>query len=133
MAGNRLKILRKRLNMDQKKFSSKLGCTQGALSLYETDKRSLPDEIIAKLIDITNCNINWLYTGQGDMFISPPDDPDTPGNTAQNELTQLKKSIFDLEQRNTQLQIENQRLNNELVACLKELLSFHKAHPKLKE
>jgi len=138
MVGNRLKFLRKQLHMDQNKFSEILGVSRASLSHYETGKRDLSKEIITRLIEYTNCNINWLYTGQGEMFLDSPDHlpgkpPKNPKKDPEEQLAQLKKSVSDLEQRNTHLQAENQRLNRKLIGCLEELLFYHKTYPKPKD
>lgn len=77
--GSRLRIVRKEFGFQQGDFAEKLGVLQNALSQYENGNRKVPDEIMHKLVDVFEVNINWLLTGKGEMFIgdvstATPDD-----------------------------------------------------------
>lgn len=64
----RIKELRKALGLSGEKFGDPLGVTKTAVSLIESGKNNLTDQMI-KLICLTyNVNEHWLRTGEGDMF-----------------------------------------------------------------
>jgi transcriptional regulator with XRE-family HTH domain len=65
---DRLRLLRKKLGLNQGEFALKLGITQTALSMIEIGRSKLTEKNI-KLISVTfNVNENWLRTGEGEMF-----------------------------------------------------------------
>lgn len=66
--GERLRLYREYENYSQKQFSEILKIKQESLSKYENGHQSIPDEIKLKLFQ-DNINMNWLLTGEGDMFI----------------------------------------------------------------
>jgi len=66
----RLKQVRKALNMTQTEFAKHLGITQNAYSMIENNVRPLLEKYI-KLVAMTfNVNEHWLYTGDGEMFLT---------------------------------------------------------------
>lgn len=65
----RLKTLRKILNLNQDKFSKKLRIAQTSYSSIEQGKRNLSSTILISL-DNLGINIHWLLTGNGEMFNS---------------------------------------------------------------
>ena len=69
----RLKALRKALNIKQGDFASKISTTQGHISDIENGRKNLSDRTI-KLICLENwngktVNSEWLRTGEGEMFL----------------------------------------------------------------
>nr|DAT90481.1 MAG TPA: helix-turn-helix domain protein [Caudoviricetes sp.] len=68
--GERLKKLRKVLNLNQSEFAKKIGMAQNSLSLIETGKNILTQQNI-NLIGLTfNVSKKWLELGEGEMFVS---------------------------------------------------------------
>ena len=67
----RLKLLRKKISMTQQEFAKILGISQNFLSAIETGDRGVPIERLESLSEI-NANLDWLITGQGEMFKAPP-------------------------------------------------------------
>jgi DNA-binding XRE family transcriptional regulator len=87
--GNRLKIIRNRLNMkNQSQFAEKLGITQTTLSKYEKGTSDIPDDVKLK-IGSFGVNLHWLLTGMGVMFLSETGDS---GTIANNEVFLNKDS-----------------------------------------
>ena len=70
----RLKLLRKALNMSMVEFVKPLGVTHTALSLWENNKRSISDSMLNLICSVYNVNEQWLRTGTGDMFCLPKDE-----------------------------------------------------------
>lgn len=69
----RLKKLRKTLDLTQQEFADKVGTPRDNIGGYETGRRK-PSDAVISLICKTNfppkgkVNENWLRTGEGDMF-----------------------------------------------------------------
>lgn len=62
---DRIRQIRKDINMNQTEFGAELGCTQAAITSYETG-RVIPDKSIRLLIcEKFNVNPVWLETGEG--------------------------------------------------------------------
>lgn len=62
---DRIRLIRKDINMNQTEFGIELGCTQAAITSYETG-RVIPDKSIRLLIcEKFNVNPVWLETGEG--------------------------------------------------------------------
>jgi SOS-response transcriptional repressor LexA len=68
MIGNRLKLLRDMADMSQKDFSNLLKISPGNYSHYETGRRAMPISVLLDISRITNCNIDWLLTGDGNVY-----------------------------------------------------------------
>ena len=67
--GNRLKELRKILNLSQKDFGAKLKLSPDMISLLEREKRKFTERVICDICREFNVNRKWLETGKGDIFI----------------------------------------------------------------
>lgn len=65
----RLKKLRKALDMTQQAFSDKLGVKRNTVGQWEIGRNEPSDAIIFSICREFNVNENWLRTGKGDMFI----------------------------------------------------------------
>ena len=64
----RIKELRKILNMTQKEFSEKIFLKQAILSELEKNKVKITDRTIDSICEKYNVNREWLTTGEGEMF-----------------------------------------------------------------
>ena len=65
----RLKKLRKELDMTQQEFADKLGTARTNIAGYETGKRNPSNAVISLICREFNINEKWLRTGEGEMFI----------------------------------------------------------------
>lgn len=65
---NRIKSLRKNLNMNQTDFGSKIGLKQTTIAGYETGSREPNDAVILSICKEFNVNEKWLRNGTGEMF-----------------------------------------------------------------
>ncbi len=70
----RLKQLRKSLNMTLEAFGKKLGVTKTAISRLEKGERNLTEQMILAICREFNVNENWLRTGSGEMYDLPEDE-----------------------------------------------------------
>ena len=71
--GDRLKLIRKELNMTQEQLAQYFGVGKAALSMIETGKSGLSARNRNVLVQEFNVNPEWLETGRGRMFSAPPE------------------------------------------------------------
>ena len=64
----RLKELRKSLNLTQQKFANKIGMKQNTIAQYEMGRTIPSNAIIFSICREFNVNETWLKTGEGNMF-----------------------------------------------------------------
>lgn len=69
---NRLRELRKVLNLTQPQFGETLGVGIGVIKNLERNLTEPKKEFINLVCTIHNVNKDWLLTGNGDMFNEPP-------------------------------------------------------------
>ena len=67
-SNERLKLLRKELNLSQKEFSSRIEMSQGGYSDIENNRANLTDKNIKLISREFNVDVEWLKTGQNEMF-----------------------------------------------------------------
>lgn len=65
----RLKKLRKSLDLTQQAFADKIGMKQNTIAQYEMGRTVPSDAIIYSICREFNVNENWLRTGEGEMFL----------------------------------------------------------------
>lgn len=65
----RLKQLRKTLDLTQQEFADKLKVPRNTIGGYEVGKSNPSDAAVNNICNIFNVNEEWLRTGKGDMFI----------------------------------------------------------------
>lgn len=68
MISDRIKNLRKELNLKQSDFANKIGIKQAAISAIEKGIRNVTDRIINDICREFNVNEEWLRNGTGEMF-----------------------------------------------------------------
>lgn len=67
--GERIKKLRKALDLTQQEFGEKIGSTQNAIGNYETGHRNPSSSVINNICKTFNVHEPWLRTGDGDMLV----------------------------------------------------------------
>lgn len=70
---DRLKELRKELELSQAAFGEKIGVKQSTIGDIESGKNKLSDRNIAAICRVFNVNEEWLRNGEGEMFKKPQD------------------------------------------------------------
>lgn len=65
----RIKLIRKKLELTQQEFADKLGIARNNIAGYETCKRSPSDAVISLICTKFNINEEWLRAGEGEMFV----------------------------------------------------------------
>ena len=64
----RIKELRKVLELNQTDFGNRIGIKQGSVAAYENGARTPIDAVIVSICREFNVNEDWLRTGEGEMF-----------------------------------------------------------------
>jgi SOS-response transcriptional repressor LexA len=84
--GQRLFTLRKAKKLSQTSMANDLKMKQTSIHDYEKDRTSPSIETIQNIASVYNCNLHWLITGKGHMFLSD--------NTAENfDLLEFEAKI----------------------------------------
>ena len=65
---DRIKELRKAMNLSQEKFGELLGVTKSGVSDIESGRRKVTDQHVIMLVN-NGVNEEWLRTGKGSMFV----------------------------------------------------------------
>ncbi len=72
--GERIRMIRKKLNLSQDEFGKKIGLTRGAITNAELGRATIKPLFIEHICDTFQVNEKWITTGEGEMFIKM--DPD---------------------------------------------------------
>ena len=67
--GERVRLLRKELGLNQAQFAEKIGLKQAAIGLYENNQRGVADRIILLIREKYSVQEEWLRNGTGEMFL----------------------------------------------------------------
>ncbi len=71
---DRIKLLRKELELTQEKFSERLGIKRNTIAKYETGINEPTNAVISLICREFNVNEQWLRTGEGEMFRVLPEE-----------------------------------------------------------
>ena len=66
--GDRLKSIRKTLNITQQEFADRIGIKRGTVANYELDRNEPLDAVISLICKEFNISESWLRTGEGEMY-----------------------------------------------------------------
>ena len=64
----RLKELRKTLNLTQQEFADKIGVKRNTIAQYESGRNAPIDAVVTLICRTYGVNETWLRTGEGEMF-----------------------------------------------------------------
>ena len=95
----RLKKLRKTLDLTQQEFANKIGIARGNIGAYEVGKNAPSDAVISLICKQFNVEENWLRTGEGEMFIKQTRDEQIAsfiGTIQSNEDDSFKKRFVSM-------------------------------------
>lgn len=70
----RIKLIRKKLNLTMEKFGERLGVTRTAISNIEAGNRGVTDQMFKSICREFNVNEEYLRTGEGKMFKELPEE-----------------------------------------------------------
>ena len=92
----RLKKLRKTLDLTQQAFADRIGMKQNTIAQYEMGRTVPSAAIIFSICREFNVNENWLRTGEGEMFVEMSRDEQIEtfvGNLLKNEDDSFKRRL----------------------------------------
>lgn len=93
----RLKKLRKELDMTQQELAEGIGIKRNTMATYESGRNEPIDAVISLICTKYNVNENWLRTGEGDMFNEVPRDEqiaDFVGEVLKGEEESFKRRFM---------------------------------------
>lgn len=114
MLQENLKKIRLKLGYSQQEIADKLRININTYRGYEYNKREMPYEILKFLSNSFGVNINWLLTGNGDMFFNSPKNEDFP----KKESNSVNSIFFNIGNRLNKLQAENKVSDTEMAKIL---------------
>ena len=65
----RIRKLRKALDLTQKEFANRIGIKQNTVATYEIGRSEPIDAVVSLICREFNVNETWLRTGEGEMFV----------------------------------------------------------------
>ena len=71
--GERIKKLRKELDLTQQKLADRLGVKHNTIALIESGKRNTSDQLLFSVCREFNVSEEWLRNGDGEMFVPKPE------------------------------------------------------------
>ncbi|WP_231037819.1 helix-turn-helix domain-containing protein [Pectinatus frisingensis] len=99
----RIRVLRKDLGLNQKDFGARIGLKNKTISWMEQDGSTVIEQNRRIICDKFHVSINWLETGEGDMYSQ--DAPNDIFDTLRTELKlsdieeKILRGYFDLDER----------------------------------
>ena len=126
----RLKQIRKALDLTQQEFADKLGIARGNISAYEVGKNLPSDAVISLICKIYfskgKVNEDWLRTGAGEMFLPI---------TRDDEIAKLTTDLFKEEEDSfkTRLILTLSKLDASEWAVLEKIAKELTKDPKKKD
>lgn len=88
----RIKKLRKTLDLTQQEFADKIGMKRNTIANYETDRNEPSNSVISLICRIFNVSETWLRFGEGEMFLQS--NPEDELATAVNRILSGEPSAF---------------------------------------
>lgn len=67
--GDRIRILRKKENLNQNEFGARIALASNTITNYETGRRNPSNQVIELICREFNINEIWLRTGEGEMVM----------------------------------------------------------------
>lgn len=68
----RIRKLRRTLDLTQQEFSERLGIKRNTIANYEAGRNEPTDSVVSLIVKVYNVNETWLRTGEGEMFEEEP-------------------------------------------------------------
>lgn len=91
---DRLKLLRKELNMSQEEFGKRLGVGKSSISLLESGRNNLTEQMIKLICKEFNVDYIWFSTGNGEMFCDTDDDYLEVIDVIMSSESEFHKNLF---------------------------------------
>ena len=68
MLNNKLLAIREEQGLSQKEMAHILGISQQSYNNYEKGKRTIPNDLLAKINKLFNVSFDWLFADEGSMY-----------------------------------------------------------------
>lgn len=91
--GERIKKLRKALNLTQQEFANRIGSKRNTVATYEMGRTDPSSAIVSLIHREFSVSEEWLRTGEGEMFIPSPEE-DLNELIRQHRLDDLDRQIL---------------------------------------
>ena len=111
--GQRVRELRKALNLTLEKFCEPLGVGKTAISNIENGNRNLTNQMIISICREYSVNETWLRTGDGEMLRQPSDEVgyyvedlleyDGNGNAFYDMIIEMMKTYHGLDEKSKEV------------------------------
>lgn len=92
--GERIREVRKALNLTLEKFGGKLGVTKQTVSRIENGINNLTEQMTKAICREFHVDYIWLTTGEGDMFLDADDDFMEQIDQIMASETDARKNLF---------------------------------------
>lgn len=89
---DRIKKLRREMDLTQQEFAEKLGIKRNTIATYESGRNEPIDAVISLICTKFNVNEDWLRNGTGEMFVEQS--PDEQIATFIGELLRDEEDSF---------------------------------------
>lgn len=83
---DRIRYLRKQLDLTQQEFAERIGVKRNTIATYETGRNEPIDAVVSLICREFNVDENWLRTGDGEMFVK---------KTEEEEIADLVYDLLD--------------------------------------
>ena len=114
MIAQNLATVRKQINSNAAAFSKEAGIPYTTFIKYERGERKPSFELLEYLASAYNVNLNYILSGQGQMFIKP----DENTGERQNDTT-VKERVSHFGERLGDLQDQHEYLDKDMAKLLK--------------
>lgn len=94
---DRIRELRKVLNLTQEELGKRLGIKRNTIATYESGRNEPIDAVISLICREFNVNEEWLRNGTGEMFIEQTPDEEIAafvGNLLKDEEDSFKRRLI---------------------------------------
>mgnify|MGYP000488965845 FL=1 len=92
--GERIREVRKALNLTLEKFGGKLGVGKTAISKLEKNENNLTEQMTKAICREFHVDYIWLTSGEGDMFLDADDDFKELIDQIMASETDARKNLF---------------------------------------
>jgi transcriptional regulator with XRE-family HTH domain len=113
----RITLIKNANNMKQKEFSELIGIPRSSLSEIESGKRSASVDVIVGIsTHFKEINVDWLLTGEGEMYRSG-----TMTDKHVAKVVQMYEALNDVQQREILSALEEKKQLNNLMEAVHQL------------
>ena len=93
---DRIRKIRRNLDLTQQEFADKLGIKRNTIANYESGRNEPIDAVVSLICREFNVNENWLTSGEGEMFLPVEDAVGEVVSKLVDELNPFYDMIIDI-------------------------------------